>query len=84
MAPKKEGGTSKGKRPTIALLESEDEGNAEDQRVIQEQLAELERAQGLSPGASSAQVSASRGQMTWQAAQRQFQSEGHNCLLCLD
>lgn len=59
MAPKKGQGKSKGeqpvkkvppKRPPIDISESEDEGESEDQRVILEQLAELERAHGLSPG----------------------------------
>lgn len=58
MVPKRGGGKSKGKQPAkkapakrsaIELLELEIESDREDQRVILEQLAALEKVQGLSP-----------------------------------
>lgn len=65
------------------LSESEDEGDAEDQKVILGQLAALERAHGLYPEGSLASGPGTKGWVTLQAVRKQFQVEVRNRFLCL-
>lgn len=65
------------------LLDSEVKGGVEDQQVILEKLAALERAQALSPGDPADVVRGAASRVTHQVTQRQFQAQIHNCLVCL-
>lgn len=81
MGPRKGQGKSKGKqplkkappkRPPVAISDSDDERESEDQRVILEHLAALERAQGLSPGGSD--VVETGGRNTRRSKLRRFEA----------
>lgn len=81
MAPKKGMGNKKGKqplkkapakRPAPVPSDSDDEGGMEDQWVILEQLAALEKAQGLSPGGPVRQPPRKVGRVTRQDAFKYF------------